>query len=84
MEKNTFFSYLQDIEMEEEDSEETETDIPHFIAHVPVPSQKEVGYDCIAVQKPQSELEIKRSADDNSEIKFLFFCVHKAYIVTPS
>ena len=30
--------------MEEEEEEERETDIPHFIAHVPVPSQKEVGH----------------------------------------
>ena len=29
--------------MEEDQLEEVETDVPHFIAHVPVPSQKEVN-----------------------------------------
>lgn len=37
--------------MEEEDHEKTETDIPHFIAHVPVPSQKEVGWSVESVQE---------------------------------
>ena len=35
--------------MEEAELEEIETDIPHFIAHVPVPSQKDVCIKSIMV-----------------------------------
>lgn len=53
----------EDIEMEEEGIEETETetDIPHFIAHVDIPSQKEIEE--ALLQRKKMELLQKYTSD---------------------
>lgn len=49
-------------DMEEDHQEEVETETPHFIAHVPVPSQKEIEE--ALLQRKKMELLQKYTSDD--------------------